>query len=141
MYPEEIVAPMREEAETIGCTQLRSAAEVEAALGQESGTAFVLVNSVCGCAAANARPGLRLALEHGDHKPERLYTVFAGQDSEAVQAARRHFAGYPPSSPSMALLKDGHVVAMLQRLDIEGYSAQQVAMKLIEAFNEHCSAD
>ncbi len=140
MYPEEIVAPMRQEAVDIGCRELTSAADVQEALGSSRGTSLVLVNSVCGCAAANARPGLRLALEHGDRKPDHLFTVFAGQDTEATQAAREYFTGYRPSSPAMGLLRDGKLVAFLERMDIEGYSAQEVAMKLIEAFNEHCES-
>jgi len=139
MYPEEIVAPMRQEAVDMGCVELRTAEAVTKALKQGTGTAVVLVNSVCGCAAANARPGLRLALEHGDRKPDHCYTVFAGNDAEATQAARACFTGYPPSSPSIGLLKDGKLVGMLQRMDIEGHSAQQVAMQLIELFNAHCA--
>lgn len=139
MYPEEVVTPMRQEAVMIGCKELRTAADVDSALKDSSGTSLVLVNSVCGCAAANARPGLQLALQHGDKKPDHLYTVFAGQDAEATNQARSYFAGYRPSSPSLGLLKDGQVVGVLERMDIEGYSAQEVAMKLIELFNEHCS--
>lgn len=138
MYPEEIVAPMRQETVDIGFTELRTAEAVKEALDDATGTALVFVNSVCGCAAGNARPGLALALAHGEKKPDHLYTVFAGNDGEATNAARSYFAGYRPSSPSMGLLKDGKLVAMLERMDIEGHSAQQVAMALIEAFNEHC---
>jgi putative YphP/YqiW family bacilliredoxin len=140
MYPEDVVAPMREEAVAIGCQELRTAEEVNRALKASKGTALVLVNSICGCAAANARPGLQLAIAHGDQRPDHLFTVFAGQDKEATQAARAYFTGYPPSSPSMGLLKDGKLVGMLQRVDIEGHSAQEVAMQLIELFNEHCQA-
>lgn len=136
-YPEELIKPMRDEAVEAGCEELRTAEDVEKAMGLP-GTSLVFINSVCGCAAAMARPGLKLALEHAEVKPDHVYTAFAGNDTGAVAAAREHFAGYPPSSPCMGLLRDGHIVAMVERMDIEGHSAQEVAMSLIEAFHEHC---
>ena len=137
MYPEEIVAPMRQELVDAGFTELKSAADVDEAVGK-GGTALFVVNSVCGCAAGMARPGVRLALEHADKKPDHLFTVFAGNDGEATDAVRSTFTGYPPSSPCMGLLKDGQLVSMVQRMDIEGFSAQDVAAKLVDAFNDNC---
>ncbi len=138
MYPEELIAPMRQEAVDIGCKELRSAEAVDEALKESKGTALVLINSVCGCAAANARPGLKLAIEHAEKKPDHLYTVFAANDKEATEQVRSYFIGYPPSSPCFGLLKDGELAALVPRTEIEGFSAQQVAMKLIEACNTHC---
>lgn len=140
MYPEQIVAPMREELTRLGVQELRSAEAVRGALGGASGTQLVVVNSVCGCAARNARPAIAIALSASGARPDALYSVFAGQDAEATQEARRHFTGYPPSSPSMALLKDGEVVCMLERWQIEGRSAQEIAADLTAAFSEHCGA-
>lgn len=136
-YPEQLVAPMRQEAASIGCTELKTAAEVEAAMKQ-AGTSLFFINSVCGCAAGMARPGLKLALEHAEVKPDHLYTVFAGNDAEATAAVRSRFVGVPPSSPAFGLVQDGELVEMVQRLDIEGHSAQQVALKLVEAFHANC---
>ena len=140
MYPEAIVAPMRQECTSMGFSELKSAAEVDQQIKELKGTALVFVNSVCGCAAGMARPGIKLALTHAQAKPIKLFTVFAGNDAEATAAVRRQFVGYPPSSPSMGLMKDGHLVAMIQRSDIEGHSAQEVALQLLEVFNEHCQA-
>ena len=136
-YPEDMIKPMRDEATDMGCEELRSGADAKAALAKP-GTALVFINSVCGCAAAMARPGLRLALEHAEAKPDHVYTAFAGNDVDAVAVARDAFVGYRPSSPAMGLLRDGELVAMIERHDIEGHSAQEVAMTLITAFNEHC---
>ena len=120
-----------------GVRSLASAADVDAVLGSRKGTALVVVNSVCGCAAANARPGAILALRHG-RKPEHVVTVFAGVDREATERARSYLKGYMPSSPSIALLKDGQVAFMLQRHDIEGRDPQAIAQKLTDAFDTHC---
>lgn len=140
MYPEEIVAPMRQEAVAMGCQELRTGAAVDAALKDSQGTALVFINSVCGCAAGTARPGLQLALYHADVKPSKVYTVFAGNDVEAVAKVRSsYFVGMPPSSPCMGLLRDGHLVAMVHRHDIEGSSAQEVAQQLIAIFQQHCT--
>jgi len=139
MYPEPMVAPMREELTRLGVEELRTAAAVAEALGNAKGTALVVVNSVCGCSARNARPAVATALQNGV-KPEHLYTVFAGQDVDATKAARAFFTGYPPSSPSIALLKDGRIVTMLERHQIEGRTADEVAQDLVNAFDRHCAA-
>ena len=138
MYDERIVAPMREELTRLGIQETRSAEEVEAVLGARKGTVLVVVNSVCGCAAGNARPAVALALENGV-KPEKMITVFAGNDKEATATARSYFAGYRPSSPSIALLRDGEVVKMLERHQIEGREPHDIARDLTGAFNEYCS--
>jgi putative YphP/YqiW family bacilliredoxin len=137
MYPEPIVAPMREELTRLGVEELRTADAVHARLQGAAGTQLVVVNSVCGCAARNARPAVAMALA-STHRPDALYTVFAGQDGPATQAARGYFTGYPPSSPSIALLKDGDVAFMLERWQIEGRSAQEIAADLAGAFAAHC---
>ena len=136
MYPPELVKPMKDELTTVGFEELLSAEEVDKALS-EKGTALVLVNSVCGCAAANARPGARMAIEHSK-KPDHLYTVFAGVDTEATDKARQHMVPFPPSSPSMGLFKDGELVHMLERHHIEGRPAGMIAENLKAAFDEHC---
>ncbi len=136
MYPPELVRPMKEELTTVGFQELLSEAEVDNALSQK-GTALVLVNSVCGCAAANARPGAKMSLANAK-KPDYLFTVFAGVDREATDKARAHMMPFPPSSPSMALFKDGELVHMLERHHIEGRPAQMIAENLMEAYNEHC---
>ena len=133
-YPEMLLAPMRQELTRLGVQELRSASDVEQVLGQPEGTTLVVVNSVCGCAARNARPAVAMALQHGV-KPDRLTTVFAGQDVEATAPAREHFHGYPPSSPSIALMKDGDVAYFMERHQIEGRSAQQIAEDLVAAFD------
>lgn len=138
MYDPTMVAPMRDELTRVGVKSLTSAAEVDDLLGKGEGTSLVVVNSVCGCAAANARPGVALAVKHST-LPDSIVTVFAGVDREATDRARHYFKGYMPSSPSMALLKDGECVFMLQRHDIEGREPQVIAEKLTEAFNTHCS--
>ncbi len=139
IYPEPMVAPMRDELTRLGVQELRSAAEVAEALGNAKGTALVVVNSVCGCAARNARPAVASALQHAV-KPEHLFSVFAGQDVDATKAARGFFTGYPPSSPSIALLKDGRLVTMLERHNIEGRTADDIAGDLVRAFDKHCAA-
>lgn len=138
-YPEFFVAPMREELTTLGIKELRTAAEVDQALSQ-AGTVMVVVNSVCGCAAGKARPGIAQALQHGV-KPDLMTTVFAGADLEATARAREYFAGYPPSSPSVALLRDGQLVWMLERRQIEGQSADGIARDLRTAFDQYCSRE
>ncbi len=139
MYPEEMVAPMRKEMIDVGFEELKTADAVDTALSDKKGTSFVFINSVCGCAAGMARPGIALALNKAEIKPDFLYTVFAGNDAEAASAARGYFHGYPPSSPCMGLLKDGKLAAIIQRHDIEGHSADQVADKLIDAFKTNCA--
>ena len=136
MYPVEIVRPMKEELTTIGFEELLSPDAVESALSK-SGTALVVVNSVCGCAAANARPAVRISLNN-QNTPDYLYTVFAGVDREATDAARAKMIPFPPSSPSLALFKDGELVHMIERHHIEGRSAQLIAENLTDAFNEFC---
>jgi putative YphP/YqiW family bacilliredoxin len=139
MYPEMFVAPMRQELTRLGFEELRTPEEVDARLRADRGTTLVVVNSVCGCAARNARPAVATALRH-PAVPDALTTVFAGQDGAATQRAREYFVGYPPSSPSIALLKDGQIVFMLERWQIEGRSADQIAADLTRAFDEHCDA-
>ncbi|MBC7417217.1 MAG: BrxA/BrxB family bacilliredoxin [Pedobacter sp.] len=136
MYPEYLVEPMRAELTSVGFEQLKSAAEVDAAINSE-GTVLVVVNSVCGCAAANARPAAKVAAANEKH-PDRLVTVFAGMESEAVDQARSHMMPFPPSSPAMALFKDGKLVHMIERHQIEGRPAQMIADNLIGAFEEYC---
>ncbi len=136
MYPPELVRPMREDLTKVGFSELHTANEVEEAM-QKGGTTLVVVNSVCGCAAANARPGAAMSLENSK-KPENLVTVFAGVDREAVEAARNHMVPFPPSSPSIALFKDGELVHMLERHHIEGRPAQMIAENLKNAYNEYC---
>jgi len=136
MYPAEIVKPMKEELTNIGFKELLSANAVESAFSK-SGTALVVVNSICGCAAANARPAVRISLNN-QNTPDYLYTVFAGVDSDATDAARAKMIPFPPSSPSLALFKDGELVHMIERHHIEGRSAQLIAENLTEAFNEFC---
>lgn len=136
MYPPELVKPMKDELTTVGFEELMSAQEVDKALSQD-GTALVLVNSVCGCAAANARPGAKMSIKH-NKTPKNLYTVFAGVDTEATDKARAHMVPFPPSSPSIALFKDGELVHMLERHHIEGRPAEMIADNLKAAFDEHC---
>jgi putative YphP/YqiW family bacilliredoxin len=136
MYPPELVKPMREDLTRVGFTELFNAEEVNNAIGK-NGTTLVVVNSVCGCAAANARPAAGLSLQN-DKKPNHLVTVFAGVDREAVDAARAHMIPFPPSSPSIALFKNGELVHMLERHHIEGRPAEMIADNLKDAFNEVC---
>jgi putative YphP/YqiW family bacilliredoxin len=139
MYDERLVAPMREELTSVGFSELRTPEEVDGALKDSKGTVLVMVNSVCGCAAGRARPGVRLALQMAPVKPERLTTVFAGQDREATARAREYFARQPPTSPQVALLKDGRLVYLMQRHQIEGRDAPEIAADLVEAFRQYCS--
>lgn len=136
MYPAELVKPMREDLASAGFEELYTAETVETAINQD-GTVLVVVNSVCGCAAANARPAAKLSLQNGK-KPDRLITVFAGVDREAVDAARNLMVPFPPSSPSMALFKDGELVHMIERHHIEGRPAEMIADNLVQAFDEFC---
>lgn len=137
MYPEEIVKPCREELTSIGVKELKTPEEVDTAI-KNQGTTLVVVNSVCGCAAGGARPGVRLSLDH-TNRPDHLTTVFAGVDYDAVEKARAHMTGYPPSSPAVALFKDGQLVYMMERHDIEGYHPEQIAENLKRAFDAHCT--
>ncbi len=136
MYPEYLVAPMRADLTNAGFEELKDAQEVKNAVESE-GTVFVIVNSVCGCAAAMARPAAKLAVQNEKH-PTKLVTVFAGMEKEAVDEARRYMLPYPPSSPAMALFKDGKLVHMIERHQIEGRPAQMIADNLIDAFDQYC---
>ena len=135
-YPEVFIAPMRAELTRLGVRELRTVADVDAAVASP-GVTMIVVNSVCGCAAGKARPGIALALSKGK-RPDHLATVFAGADVEATQTARDHFAPYPPSSPSIAIMKDGKLVYMMERREIEGRSADMIAAELQKAFETHC---
>ena len=138
MYPEYFVAPMREELTSLGVEELRTSDAVDEALTRK-GTVMVVVNSVCGCAAGMARPAVAMALEH-DVKPDKMITVFAGNDREATQRVReKYLAGFRPSSPSIALFRDGEVVKMLERWQIEGREAHDIAVDLVNAFNQYCA--
>ncbi|MGH9716893.1 MAG: BrxA/BrxB family bacilliredoxin [Candidatus Acidiferrales bacterium] len=138
MFPEEMIRPMREELTQIGFQELRTPEQVDAALRQQTRTTLVVVNSVCGCAAGRARPAVAAALSHGP-RPEVLATVFAGQDMDATSRARTYFTGYAPSSPSVALLREGKLVFMLERSDIEGRDPNAIAQDLVGAFDRFCS--
>jgi len=137
-YPEIMIKPMREDLTRLGFEELRTVDDVEATIPKSQGTLMVVVNSICGCAAGKARPGIALALQNGA-KPNKMATVFAGADIEATERARSYFTGYRPSSPSIALLKHGQLVYMLERFQIEGRDATQIAAELQRAFDEHCS--
>jgi len=136
MYPEMMVAPMRQELTAAGIAEARTAEEVEKAIA-EKGTTMVVVNSICGCAAGRMRPGVRAALQHSV-RPDRSITVFAGQDREATDAARSHFTGYQPTSPSIGILRDGQLAYMMQRHDIESAGPADIAANLKNAFEKHC---
>jgi putative YphP/YqiW family bacilliredoxin len=138
MYPELMVIPMREELVRAGIKETRTVKEVNAALAQP-GTTLVVVNSICGCAAGKARPGVRLTLANCVNRPDRKITVFAGQDREATERARSYFECHPPSSPSVAILRDGKLVYHMQRSQIEPSTAQQIAAELMCAFNKFCA--
>ena len=138
MYPELLIIPMREELTKAGAQELKTAAEVDAALAEKSGTALVVVNSVCGCAAGKMRPGVRRALQ-STYRPDRVYTVFAGQDKEATERARQHFGPVPPSSPSLALYRNGELVHFVPRSEIESRTAEDIAQRLSAAFEQFCS--
>jgi putative YphP/YqiW family bacilliredoxin len=136
MYPEYMVAPMREELTSVGFEQLMTADDVDNAI-KTDGTVLVMVNSVCGCAAANARPGVKMSIS-GDKKPSKMVTVFAGMEKAAVDQARAHMLPYPPSSPAIALFKDGKLVHMIERHHIEGRPAQMIAENLKMAYEQYC---
>ncbi len=138
MYPEEIVIPMKEELTENGFSEMLSSAEVESQLAKE-GTTLVMVNSVCGCSAGTARPGVLMAVANTEKKPDFLATSFAGFDVEAVKTLRQHLMPYPPSSPAIALFKNGQLVHFIERHQIEGRSAQAIAQNLIGAFEQHCN--
>jgi putative YphP/YqiW family bacilliredoxin len=135
-YPEPFIAPMRAELSRLGFEDLKTPDAVDAAIKQ-TGTTMIVVNSVCGCAAGKARPGIAMALGKGK-RPDHLATVFAGADVEATETARNHFAPYPPSSPSIAIMKDGKVVYMMERRDIESRTADMIAADLAKAIDTHC---
>jgi len=138
-YPEIMIRPMREDLTRLGVEEWRTAEAVDSAVKNSQGTLMVVVNSICGCAAGKARPGVALALQH-EVKPDKVATVFAGADIEATERARSYFTGYGPSSPSIAILKDGQLVYMLERSQIEGRDATQIAGELTQAFEKHCAA-
>ena len=137
MYPEIMVVPMREELTRLGIEELRTAADVDQVLKDQPRTTMVVVNSICGCAAGRMRPAVRLALQNAT-KPDKVVTVFAGQDKEATDRARSYFTGYPPSSPSIAILRGGQLVYMMQRSQIETRDAHAIARDLQAAFDQHC---
>jgi putative YphP/YqiW family bacilliredoxin len=137
MYDERFVTPMRQELTQLGVQEMRTPEEVDAKLKDAAGTTLVVVNSICGCAARNARPAVAKAIQH-DNRPDKLTTVFAGQDVGATQRARSYFTGYAPSSPQIALMKDGQVVYMLERHQIEGRSSDDIAKDLTRAFDRYC---
>ena len=137
-YPEIMIRPMREDLTRLGVEELKTVESVDETIKNSQGTLMVIVNSICGCAAGKARPGVALALQH-DVKPDKVATVFAGADIEATERARSYFTGYGPSSPSIALLKDGQLVYMLERYQIEGRDAQQIAGELTQAFDKYCT--
>jgi putative YphP/YqiW family bacilliredoxin len=138
-YPEIMIRPMREDLTRLGVEELKTPEAVDETVKNSKGTLMLVVNSICGCAAGKARPGVALALQHGV-KPDKVATVFAGADIEATDRARSYFTDYGPSSPSIALLKDGELVYMLERWQIEGRDATQIATELTKAFDEHCAA-
>jgi putative YphP/YqiW family bacilliredoxin len=137
-YSEIMIRPMREELTRLGAEELKTVEDVDRTIGESKGTLMVVVNSICGCAAGKARPGIARALQHGV-RPDRIATVFAGADIEATEKARSYFTGYRPSSPSIALLKDGQLVYMMERHQIEGRGPEQIAQELTQAFDEHCA--
>src|SRR6267378_7722846 len=137
-YPEIMIRPMREDLTRLGVEELKTPEAVDATLQNSTGTVMVVVNSICGCAAGKARPGVALALQH-ETRPDKVVTVFAGADIEATEKARTYFTGYPPSSPSIGLLKDGQLVYMMERYQIEGKGPEQIAAELRQAFEQHCA--
>lgn len=140
MYPEFFIEPMREELTRLGVVEWRSAEDVDKGLKNVGGTVMVIVNSVCGCAAGKARPGVALALKH-DSRPDLTATVFAGADVEATERARGYFVGYPPSSPAVALFKDNELVYMMERHQIENQESESIAAELTTAFDKHCKQE
>ena len=139
MYPEIMVIPVREELTRLGVQELRNPQDVDRALANQQGTAMVVVNSICGCAAGRMRPAVRAALQNAN-RPDQLFSVFAGQDGEATERARSYFTGFPPSSPSIALLRDGKLVHMIQRSDIEHRESADIAMELKRLFDKFCAS-
>lgn len=137
LYPAEITEPCRQDLTNAGFTELKTPADVDMAIKNSTGTTLLVVNSVCGCAAGMARPGVKMALQH-EKLPQRTTTVFAGVDREATERARAYMPGYPPSSPSIALFKDGKLVYMMERWQIEGRGPQDIAYDLVEAFDQFC---
>jgi putative YphP/YqiW family bacilliredoxin len=138
MYPEQLVAPMRNDLTSVGFTEIKTPEEVDEVFNNQKGTTLLVINSVCGCAAGAARPGVKWALNHTNKKPDQLATVFAGVDKEAVAKAREYTLPYPPSSPSIALFKDGELVHFVERHHIEGRNAQMIGEHLLEVFEEYC---
>jgi len=138
MYPEHLVAPMRSDLTSVGFTELKSASEVDKELTDQQGTKLLVINSVCGCAAGAARPGIKWALQNSSKKPSKLTTVFAGVDMEAVAKAREYTLPYPPSSPAIALFKNGELVHFIERHHIAGRNAQMIGQHLVEVFDEYC---
>jgi putative YphP/YqiW family bacilliredoxin len=138
-YPESFIGPMRQELTRLGVQELRTPSDVDTLLARPDTTAMIVVNSMCGCAAGKARPGIALALQH-QTRPDVVATVFAGGDIEATERARAYFTGYPPSSPSIAILRDGKLVYMMERRQIENQSAEMIARQLTDAFDKHCAA-
>jgi putative YphP/YqiW family bacilliredoxin len=138
MYPEIMVIPMREDLTRLGVEELKTANDVDGKLQARQGTTLVIVNSICGCAAGRLRPAVRTALQNSA-RPDRLFSVFAGQDMEATERARSYFTGYPPSSPSLALFREGNLVHMMQRSDIEHRDAADIANELKRVFDQHCA--
>ena len=137
MYPEIMLVPMREELTSVGVQELRTAEEVDRAISTQPGTAMVIVNSICGCAAGRMRPAVRAVLQNGP-RPDKVFSVFAGQDTQATERARSYFTGYPPSSPSLAILRDGKLLYMMQRSDIERREAGEIAVELKKALEKFC---
>jgi putative YphP/YqiW family bacilliredoxin len=138
MYPEHLVAPMRTDLTVAGFKELKTSSDVDNQLKDQKGTTLLVINSVCGCAAGAARPGVKWAVEHSAKRPDNLTTVFAGVDKEAVEKAREYTLPYPPSSPSIALFKDGELVHFVERHHIEGRNAQMIGEHLVEVFDEYC---
>jgi putative YphP/YqiW family bacilliredoxin len=138
MYPEQLVAPMRNDLTTAGFKELKTTEDVDSILKNQKGTTLLVINSVCGCAAGAARPGIKWALQNSSKKPNELTTVFAGVDKEAVAKAREYTLPYPPSSPAIALFKDGELVHFVERHHIEGRNAQMIGQHLVEVFEEYC---
>ena len=139
-YPEMMIHGMRAELANLGIEETKTPEEVKAAVENTDGTVMVIVNSVCGCAAGGVRPGIAMALQNAEAKPQRAITVFAGADIDATDVARDYFTGYAPSSPSIGFLKNGKLVEMFERRDLEGRHPMMIAEALVEAFNKHCGA-
>lgn len=138
-YPEIMIAGMRQELAQLGIEETKTTEAVDAAVKNTDGTLMVVVNSVCGCAAGGVRPGIAMALQYSENKPDKTITVFAGADIDATETARDYFTGYAPSSPSIGFLKNGELVEMFERRDLEGRPPQMIAQALLEAFNKHCA--